>query len=76
MQRLINSLSAWSRKFGLEFCPDKTVVVLFTRKHFKKEDLPVLTMNGRILEVKDEVKYLGITLDKRLTFTPHINNKI
>ena len=38
-------------------------------------DCPVVTINGTQLPVKNEVKYLGLILDQKLTWRPHITAK-
>ena len=40
-----------------------------------KTDCPVVTINGTQLPVKNEVKYLGLILDQKLTWRPHITAK-
>ena len=74
MQAMLSRLVTWGHSCGLRFNPQKTVVILFTRatKTFNRR----VRMEGILLPYSDEVVYLGVTLDKALTWTPHILNKL
>ena len=74
LQKMLNELTEWGKTCGLRFNPEKSVAVVFTRRH-KLPPKP-LYIDGKEIEYKNEVKYLGITLDKKLHWTPHINDKI
>ena len=74
LQRDLKKLEDWAETHSLSFNVDKTKVMVFTKK--KKHKLPTLTLHGKELEYVQEFKYLGITIDNKLTWKPHINNQI
>lgn len=49
---------------------NKTEAVLFTYKY--KYANPQITLNGQTLEMKEEMKYLGMLIDRKLLFKVHI----
>jgi hypothetical protein len=51
---------------------DQSAQVTITNR---RTDCPVVTMNGTQLPVKNKVKYLGLILDQKLTWRPHITTK-
>ena len=59
---------------NLEFSPEKLVAVLFSRKHKSREQF--LKLGGKYIKHKHKLKYLGITLNRRLTCITHIKNKV
>ena len=73
LQRSINSVSRWALNNGFRFSTTKTVAVRFTRSR-RQEEIPNLILNGEILPYEDEVKFLGIIFDKKLTWSSHIDN--
>ena len=73
MQKTLVEVENWGRRCGLTFNPSKTVVIMFSRR--KDRDFRKLKMGGVELEYASETKYLGVTLDSRLTWKSHINCK-
>ena len=75
MQRVLEELVAWGDSCNLRFNPDKTVMVGFTRGRKHKFTLP-LFIKGVPLKFQPTVKYLGLLLDSKLSWRPHILDKI
>ena len=73
LQKAINAVSKWADSRGFRFSTTKTTAVRFAR-HLRKETIPTLTLKGSILPYEDQVKFLGLIFDKRLTWGPHIDS--
>ena len=74
LQKMLDELTAWGKTCGLSFNPDKSVAVLFTRR---RKTAPFnLKIDGKEIPYQKQVKYLGITLDSKLYWTTHIDDKI
>ena len=73
IQVAINAATKWADRNGFRFSPQKTKAVRFTRKR-KAEEVPTLFLKDIILPYEDQVKFLGVIFDKKLTFGPHIND--
>ena len=71
---MLHRLYLLGKDKNLTFNPDKLVAVLFSQKHKLKEHY--LKQWRKYFKHKNTVKYLGLTLDRRLTWRPHIKNKI
>ena len=69
-QKAINIVANWASEQELQFSSKKTEIVLFTVK--RNPDLGFLSMNGSKLELSIEAGLLGVTLDSKLTWEPHI----
>ena len=72
IQKHLDSPSEWCNKWKIKLNPSKTQVGLFTNSNNTKE----ITLNlGRVpLTVSNEIKFLGLTFDRKLTWRHHIDN--
>lgn len=71
MQRGLDIIQEWCEDNQLSVNPKKTEIVLFTRKR-KLGEYTLPCMSGTQLQLKEEVKYLGVILDKKLHFGRHV----
>ena len=72
-QCALNIVEKWCKKQDLGVNPKKTVIVPFTKKHIQDEYWK-LELSGETIPVKGAVKYLGVILDAKLHWTPHIKS--
>ena len=75
MQESLNLVSDWGKNHGLLFNPGKTEVVMFSRSRRPVLE-PSLKLDGKQLQYSDTIKYLGLTVHKRLTWTDHVKTKV
>ncbi len=75
MQESVDKALNWGLQNGLKFSASKTQVILFTRNR-KYKMPPKIIMGRKKLDFDDQVKYLGVTLDSKLSWSPHIRNKV
>ena len=72
---MLRKVTIWCTETGLNVNPDKTELLVFTRKH----GVPTFTppsLVGKKLEAKDSAKYLGGILDRKLNWNEHLEEKI
>ncbi|KAG7196556.1 hypothetical protein KM043_016491 [Ampulex compressa] len=62
----------WLRYHGLHLATEKTEALLLCRTRTRK--YATFTVEGREIRSVDTLKYLGITLDARLSFKQHLEN--
>jgi hypothetical protein len=72
LQEDLGKLEEWAKKWDMEFNTIKSEHILFTRK--RKPSIHRFHLNGTPIPAVDTVKYLGVTLDSKLTFHSHIEN--
>ena len=72
-QDALDKAVAWGRTAGLTFSHKKTVAILFTREPTPIR--PTLYIGGEPIKYEESLRYLGVTLDSRLTFEKHITEK-
>ncbi|KAF0765069.1 Uncharacterized protein FWK35_00005114, partial [Aphis craccivora] len=65
-------LSEWYTKWKTKLNNNKSIHTTFTLRH---ELCPSITVNNLPIPSLDTVKYLGLNLDKRLTWQNHIRKK-
>ncbi|KAL4104789.1 hypothetical protein QTP88_020065 [Uroleucon formosanum] len=66
----LGAVSEEIRKIGLALAVNKTEAVLFTNKY--KFATPAVMLEDHPLELKQQMKYLGIVVDRRLSYKEHI----
>ena len=71
-QRYLIIIDKWCTTIGVKLSSLKTQAIMFTRKRLWTLDKP-LSLKGINIHLVNEVKYLGITLDSKLLWRPHID---
>ena len=74
LQVKINELVSWGKRNQLVFSGPKSEAITFSRKHKNLDDL-VLTLDDIAIQHKSQVKYLGVIMDRKLTWRSHIEAK-
>ena len=73
LQRDIDRLGSWARKWGMRFQPVKCNMMQLTRKWIKKIHASY-TLEGTNLENVESIKYLGVTITSDLRWNTHVSN--
>lgn len=73
MQRALDALPDWLSKWRLSVNVMKTQAIVITRQ---TNHPPQLRLQGVDIEWSPKVKYLGVTIDRRLTMGPHVSNVV
>ena len=71
LEEAVGLLTPSLRDLGLSISIPKCQLCLFTRARSGLRDL-VMRVDGCEIRCQDSLKYLGVVLDARLTWTPHI----
>lgn len=71
MQEALNIVTKWTEKEGLKISPSKTTTIVFTKRK-NLQDFRPLSLKGEEIKLSGEVKYLGVILDSRLTWTQQL----
>lgn len=58
LQRVTKVAECWAKDQGLTLCPDKTFVIVFSRR--KIPDLRPITINDQNIRFEQFIKYLGV----------------
>jgi hypothetical protein len=69
LQRGLDSMAAWCEHWNIKINEDETRAIYFSHQRAPPESL--LTSNGRNIPVVNNVEYLGIIFDKKLTWRLH-----
>lgn len=71
-EEILPGVERWSAASGSTFESDKTKLIHFTRMaKWKTETGPDLRFQDQLIKPVDEVKVLGVVLDRRLSFRAH-----
>ena len=71
LAKMIDTVSSYCSKFGLEFNPNKSKIMVFSKTVVNLDSLCPVYLRGRIIEYVKSIKYLGTTIcsDPLLTFS-------
>ena len=72
LQESLNSVQLWLDNWRIKINSSKSVHVTFTTR---KANCPPVTINGQPVPQAESAKYLGMHLDRRLTWKKHITSK-
>ena len=72
LQNDLDKLADWEKRWKMSFHPQKCSVVHMTRR--LNSDIYPYHLHGHELGKEENVKYLGLTINRRLDWTPHIDN--
>ena len=67
--RILNEISKWGEANKMQFNESKTNCLLITHKLNHRD--PKILFNGTELELKGSFKYLGLIIDRSLSWRPH-----
>ena len=69
----LTKTAAWARDNKIHFNEQKSKTILLSRRKQKERKDVMIYLNSRLLTQVKSLKYLGIIIDKKLTFKDHIN---
>ena len=75
----LDMITQWAYQWKMQFNPDiskQAIEVIFSQKRTQKPNHPPLLFNGIPVRREADTKHLGLTLDEKLTFRKHVNEKI
>ena len=72
LQEHLQSFESWCRRWRVKVNGGKSAHVTFT---LRRLPCPPVTFNTTPIPSPDQTRYLGLYLDKRLTWNPHTRNK-
>jgi hypothetical protein len=72
LQKHLNQFEKWLKRWHIKTNENKSTNVTFT---VTRENCPKVTLNGKQIPQGEIARYLGIYLDRRLTWQTHISAK-
>lgn len=72
LQTAATKVNKYCQKWRIKLNPAKSETIMFTKR--RPAGYSNVTLNGNQIEWSSHVRYLGVILDKRLTFTKHIKH--
>jgi len=73
LQQCLSKLTDWADSSGFKFSPSKTICIHFCKLR-KPHPEPTLLLNGTHVPVVEEIKFLCVIFDCKLSFIPHIKH--
>lgn len=72
-QKIFNKFHSWCSQNNLQLSNSKTVITTFTKKRDILKRKPTIKLLNKSLKHSDELKYLGLTFNRTLTWSNHLN---
>ena len=72
LQEDLDNLQQWETKWKMEFNPDKCEAISISNK--RKPITATYTIHGKTLKHVKNAKYLGVSIDNKLTWNTHIDS--
>lgn len=72
LQRSLDNITEWLSTWRIKANETKSVQVTFTTR---RDTCPAVSLNGKQISQANEARYLGLYLDRRLTWQKHIFTK-
>jgi hypothetical protein len=63
-------MEAWCERWNIKINEDKTQEIYFS--HSRRPPVSRLTLNGKDIPFVNNIKYLGVIFDKKITWRLHI----
>ena len=73
LQQYLDRLQKWEADWLMQLNPDKCEVIRSTNRRGRRIDSDY-TIHGTVLREVSSGKYLGVTIDSKLTLNPHVAN--
>jgi hypothetical protein len=70
VQSGLNFMSVWCERWDIKINEENTMAIYFS--HQRRPPDSLLTLNGRNISFVNNVKYLGVIFDKKMTWRLHI----
>jgi hypothetical protein len=72
LQAITNKMDDWTKKWRIKINQSKSTHITFT---LRNQTCPTVQMGNINLPQRNEVKYLGMHLDRRMALAKHIRTK-
>ena len=70
VQRHLNEIGRWANEWRININAEKTKAVVFSKR--TRLQLPALKLHGEDIEYVPRCPYLGVILDRRMNWKPHV----
>ena len=70
VQRHLNKIGSWANEWRININAENTKAVVFSKR--TRLQLPVLKLHGEDIEYVPRCPYLGVILDRRMNWKPHV----
>lgn len=70
INKVLVDIDNWMSRHGLELAHQKSEALMLTKR--RAYNRPRLSIGGHAIVIKEDIRYLGVRLDTRLTFSSHV----